>query len=169
MRAQILSFRAPRLRSPRCAFTLAEVLLALGLFVVAAGILAGALYSGMQAYRAASGDAQIENRYRLVLRQVLEISDRTEFERGGTLRLPDGTDAEWSAQLRDNPVLVDLLEAEVTVKLRDTFSGTGGRDAAPAERSFTLQLYRTDWQEPTDRSQLLEDRRSALDDRRRGR
>lgn len=154
-------------RSACRAFTLIEVLLALGLFVVATGILAGSLYSGLQAYRAAASDTLTENRYRLVLREVLQISDRTEFERGGLLRLPDDTRAHWEVQLGDNPVLLDLLEAQITVRLEGDLPVGGGVVREPErERSFLLQLYRPDWMDVTDRAQLLDDRRRALEERR---
>lgn len=157
------------LRGRSSGFTLVEVLLALGLFVIASGVLAGAIYSGLQAYRGAQSDADIENRYRLVLRQVLSISDRTEFERGGTLRLPDGTVADWDAMIEDDSQLLDLFNVNVTVRLSGNLPSTAAAAVPQQERDFHLYLYRATWSDAGDRGRLLDERRRALEDRREGR
>lgn len=165
--ASMPSATAPTAR----AFTLIEVVLSIGLFVIAAGILSGSLYSGMQAYRAARNDAQIENRYRLALREVMAISARDEFDRSGTVRLPDGGTARWEADLEQSG-LVDLFTAQVVIRL-DSGSGSNGfvlsEEEARRGRTFELALYRPSWSDVTERSSLLDDRRSALERRRDGR
>lgn len=155
-------------RKRRCGFTLMEVLLAITLFVVASGVLAGAIYSGLQAYRGAQSDSVLENRYRLVLRQVLLISERTEFERGGTLRLPDGTQADWDATIEADSQLLDLFNVNVVVRLSGDLPASATTTAAQSrhERDFNLYLHRANWSDSGDRGRLLEERRRALEDRR---
>lgn len=146
-------------------FTLLEVLLSLALFTIATGILAGSLYSGLQAYRSARSDTQIENRYRLVLRQVLAISDRETFDGSGEVRLPDGDTADWETTLEQGELL-DLFVARVSVRLRGDITAALPDAELADGRQFELLLYRPDWAEPMERGHLLEDRRTALEKRR---
>ncbi|MGE9296446.1 MAG: prepilin-type N-terminal cleavage/methylation domain-containing protein [Puniceicoccales bacterium] len=143
-------------------FTLLEVLLALGLFAIASAALVQSASDALRAYDVVRTDSEREQMYRYLLRSIVSIEERDEMEDGGDLRLPDDTRADWEAEIEDGE-MVDLFRVLITIELESDRFSSGDEEV----RTFEVLLFRPDWQ-MEDGEGILDDRRKAMEDRRRG-
>jgi len=146
----------------RSAFTLLEVLLALGLFALASAVLVESVRNTLMAYESVRPDSQREQFFRFMLRSIVAIEDRAEMEDGGDWKLPDDSRADWEVEIEDGEML-NLFRANIVITLQADRFGGGEGD----ERRFEVFLFRPDW-EMEDGAGVREDRQDALEDRRRG-
>jgi len=146
----------------RSAFSLIEVLVAVGLFTLASAVLVQSAYDAVRAYETVRPDSQRDQLYRFVLRSILAIQEREEMEDGDEWELPDESRADWEVEIEDGEML-NLFRVMVTIRLQgDRFSSVDDDE----ERRFEVMLFRPDW-EMEDGAGILDDRRNALEDRRR--
>jgi type II secretory pathway component PulJ len=130
-------------------FTLAEILVALTLFVLATGVLAAAINNAIVALESMELKEGHENDYRFVRSQIFTITDLTTFQQGGQIQTPTGGNAQWSANVSTTQT-ADLFKVDLKIDLESQ----GGE---PAEsQSRTYYLLRPAWTlSPDDRSTLL--------------
>ena len=153
--APLLAGRPPR------AFTLLEVLIALGIFALAAAAFLTAINSGVQVItRAAQNDAFGENQ-RFALRQILAIEDEETFEEGGEFTLPNDGFLMWAADIEPTQTLgvfrVELL-------LEQELDGENFGGAERREERLSVFLYRPAWGDPADNAALRDDVAQRFDD-----
>jgi len=137
-------------RPHRSGFTLAEVLVALVLFVLATGVLAGAVNNAIRSLETLEITEGTQQDYRFVRSQIFTISNITTFEEGGQIQTPDAGQAQWSANVSPTQT-ADLYEVNITIAL------AGEGDVKPETDTRTYFLLRPGWTlDPTDRTSLLQ-------------
>lgn len=154
---------AARPPCPRAGFTLIEVLVALAIFTLGVAALAGAFSNAMLALTGLEDESDVENELRFVRRQVIQIKELEELEKGGMVKVPNLGDVDWTAVVEPAAV-ADLFTVTLTFAAAPrTFDGE--------RREWTQRLFllRPGWSDPADRSTLMNDRKNALDRERAGR
>lgn len=141
-------------------FSLIEVLLALSISAVAIVVLAEAFVNTLWALSMVEEQPEDETRYRFVRSQVLLEPDLDTFEQGGNLRLLDGSQAFWEAEVEYTDT-TDLFLVELTIELR------GLERAADRVRVETFYLLRPSWSEAVERSIRRSDAEDRIEDVRR--
>jgi type II secretory pathway pseudopilin PulG len=146
------------------AFTLIEVVVALGLFAAAGVVFLQAINSGLIAIEATSSDQDKARDIRFVLRHVLSKKDRTALLEGGEVTLPDERVASWEAELEPTQTL-DLFRVSVRINgLDEAASGPLSAFSIAPQQTPPIQVYvfRQGWYEDSrTREQLLEDKQRA--------
>ena len=135
-------------------FSLFEVLLALAILGIAIAALAQALVNSVVAVKSLESADILYSDIEFTLRQALLVTDREQFIDGGNVRLPDDTDAVWSAEIEDTRTL-DLFKVRFQVALPRT------EERPEFEDSFTFYLQRSGWMEAIDRASLLTEKKEA--------
>lgn len=141
------------------AFTLIEVLIALTIFAMASTYLTSTFVSALTARERSVGNDLLHADLRAVRMQLLLEPNLEDAEDGGTYPTLNHGEASWQAVIEATEI-VDLFEVELSIEFSDPpEEGASGYQ----ERLF---LLRPTWSEADERSQLLEDKRSALQDSR---
>ncbi len=140
----------------RPAFTLLEVVAALALFVMCAGILLQTLGNARTAvdatWRADSEDADL----RLIFQKVLRAPDAASATREGSMSAFDGGRLSWRCELAPTGT-TDLHRLTLTVSQE--------REGKPSELStHTLFALRPAWSDPVKREARLAELRAARRD-----
>ncbi|MGF1485070.1 MAG: type II secretion system protein [Opitutales bacterium] len=150
-------------RRIRRAFTLVEVLFALTVFGLASVVLMEATRLGLFSLEIVRETRDYDEDFRFVLRQILNIAEREDFEDGGEIETLGGGEADWEVELEETNI-IDLFKVELTV----TFSDSGPSFTSTQSEPYTATLYvlRPGWMEEQDFESLLEDKREALEDAR---
>ena len=152
--------RHPRERLQR-GFSLIEVTVALAIFAMAATVLMGSFVNALLAReRSLVKDIQAAD-IQMVRRQLLLEPVRDDAEEGGEVDTLSSGSARWECEIEETGI-VDLFRVELRMEFQevDTVSGQA------AEHRETLYLLRPTWSESDVRSDLLEDKREALQDQR---
>ena len=142
------------------AFSLIEVMLAVALFAVAVTVLSQSFLNGLVPLALFKKQRSVEQDVRFVRRQVLSIKDRKELEEGGEIETATSGLAQWEAEIEQAGV-IDLHKVTLTIR----FAETEGHKAQTV--SHTHYLLRPLWSEPDERSELLQERRKFVQERRR--
>ena len=133
----------------RSGFTLAEVLVALVIFVLSTTVLASAINNAMHALDILEIKEGTEQDYRFVRSQIFTITDLTTFQQGGQLTTPDAGQATWSANVTPTQT-ADLYQVALTVQL------AGEGDVKAESQTRTYYLLRPSWTtDASDRTTLL--------------
>jgi general secretion pathway protein I len=146
-------------RARVAAFSLIEVLIALAIFAAASTVLVSAFAEAMLARDRSVGNDLLNTDIRDVRMQLLLEPDLEAAEDGGDYPSLNHGEATWRAVIEPTEI-VDLFRVELEIEFSDPKEGQSG--------SYSEQLYllRPTWSEGDERSQLLEDKRAALEDSR---
>lgn len=143
----------------RKAFNLLEVLVAIAIFALAAGVIAQACANALNTLNALQRDSRDDAFLRFAMRTALAIQDRDEVENGGDMRMPDDRNLTWTAVVSETP-LVDLFQVEFSFELESERPLQGfGRAATHTESVYVL---RPQWSDPVDRSALIQEKRETV-------
>lgn len=139
------------------AFTLIEVLIALAVFAMAGLYLMSTFVNALTARERSVSDDLLHADIKTVRMQLLLEPNLEEAEDGGDYPTVNHGEAYWQAVIEPMEI-VDLFEVELTIE----FSEPGENQTGIHQEK--LYLLRPTWSEADERSQLLEDKRQALDD-----
>lgn len=136
-----------KMPSGRNAFTLMEVVVALGLFAIMAVALLQSVVNVQEMLIQMDERKGDDDAKRFVMRRVMESATRDEVTAGGMVQLSDGSSVNWTATLVDTTV-PDLHH--LTLILEET----GGKP-----ETLELWAYRPGWSDSDTRSTLLQNLR----------
>jgi len=148
-------FAAPVFRAARRGFSAVEVVVAMGLFVLFAGLIGQAVVDVLHATNRQADDGELEQDLRFVVREVLQVQTREEIERGDFIETLGHGRVDWRGELEPTEI-VDLHELRIFITFSDP-------DIEPREREEIVFALRPDWSDPRDRSDLLQRKRETLD------
>lgn len=137
------------LKRAREGFTLAEVLLALALMGLAAVAVGQAVRSSLALLERARKVEQPPLEVALARSELLAAESLEDAEDGGTVRLSEGSDADWEAEIEVTDI-PDLFEVVFEV------------DADGEEIREVMFLFRPEWSSPIDRGPVFEDARRQI-------
>ncbi|MBL6919996.1 MAG: type II secretion system protein [Puniceicoccaceae bacterium] len=148
-------------RSKRvAAFTLVEVLIAVAIFAMAASVLMSAFVNALLSRESAAKYDLLNADIRAVRMQLLLEPNLEDAEDGDEYETVHSGEASWEAQVVPTNV-VDLFQVELSIRFSEPPVGL------VADYTETLYLLRPTWSESEERSDLLQDKREALEDTRR--
>ena len=152
----------PQYSNPRrvAAFTLVEVLIAVAIFAMAASVLMSAFVNALLSRESAAKYDLINADIRAVRMQLLLEPNLEDAEDGNEYKTFHSGKASWEAQVEPTDV-VDLFQVGLSIRFSEPPEGL------VADYSETLYLLRPTWSESDERSELLQDKREALEDIRR--
>lgn len=148
----------------RAAFSLIEVVIAIGIFSAAAGVFIMAINSGLQAIEATQSEFETYANRRFALRQIAKITDRQTLLEGGEVELPGDELISWTAEIEPTDVL-DLFKVSVKI---ETIGGEAVSDWDNLEPETAVLYLAKDgsWYEfPGDRDELVQRKRENLENR----
>ncbi len=146
--------RPPAAHPP--AFTLIEVLIALAIFAMASTYLTTTFVSALTARERSFNNDVLHADIRAVRMQLLLEPNRDDAEDGGSFPTLHHGDANWRASIEPTEV-VDLFSAVLTIEFSQA------PEDSPGLYEETLFLLRPTWSEADERSELLQDKRDALE------
>lgn len=144
---------------PSRAFTLIEVLIALTIFAMAATYLTSTFVSALTARERSVSDDMLHADIRAVRMQLLLEPNRDDAEDGGEYPTLNHGEASWQATIEPTEI-VDLFAVQFDIRFSEP------KEDGPDSHQETLYLLRPTWSESDVRSDLLEDKRQALQDSR---
>jgi len=147
-------------RKAAAAFSLAEVLIAVAIFAMASTVLMSAFVNALLAGERSASYDRLNADIRAVRMQLLLEPNLEDAEDGGEYETVHSGEASWEAQIVPTNV-VDLFQVQLSIRFSEPPEGL------PGDYSETLYLLRPTWSESDERSDLLEDKRQALEDSRR--
>ena len=142
------------------AFTLVEVLIAVAIFGMAASVLMSAFVNALLSRESAAKYDLLNADIRAVRMQLLLEPKLEDAEDGNEYETVYSGEASWQAQVEPTDV-VDLFQVGLSIHFSEPPEGL------VADYSETLYLLRPTWSESDERSELLQDKREALEDTRR--
>ena len=142
------------------AFTLVEVLIAVAIFAMAASVLMSAFVNALLSRESAAKYDLINADIRAVRMQLLLEPNLEDAEDGNEYETVHSGKASWEARVEPTDV-VDLFQVELSIRFSEPPEGL------VADYSEKLYLLRPTWSESDERSELLQDKREALEDTRR--
>ncbi|MGZ0657192.1 type II secretion system protein [Coraliomargarita sp. W4R53] len=151
--------RAHYSRRSRAAFTLVEVLIAVAIFAMTSSVLMSAFVNALLARESAANYDLLNADIRAVRMQLLLEPNLEDAEDGDDYETLHCGDASWEAQIVPTNV-VDLFLVQFSIRF------SAPPEDLPGEYSETLYLLRPTWSETDERSELLQDKREALEDTR---
>ena len=159
--AQHLRLNAQHSGSKRvAAFTLVEVLIAVAIFAMAASVLMSAFVNALLSRENAAKYDLLNADIRAVRMQLLLEPNLEDAEDGDEYETVHSGEASWEAQVVPTNV-VDLFQVELSIRFSEPPEGL------VADYTETLYLLRPTWSESDERSDLLQDKREAIEDTRR--
>ena len=142
------------------AFTLVEVLIANAIFGMAASVIMSAFVNALLSRESAAKYDLINDDIRAVRMQLL-LEPKLEYaEDGNEYETVHSGEASWEARVEPTDV-VDLFQVGLSIRFSEPPEGL------VADYSEKLYLLRPTWSESDERSELLQDKREALEDNRR--
>lgn len=145
--------------SRRSGFTLIEVVVALAIFAMAAVVLSDTFVNTLLAREKGLSNDVYHRDIRAVRMQLLLEPNREEAEDGGTYETLSNGSANWKAEIEPTNV-VDLFQVEFRIEFSEP-----QEDQETAYRE-TLYLLRPTWSESDERSELLQEKKEALENSR---
>ena len=142
------------------AFTLVEVLIAVAIFAMAASVLMSAFVNALLSRESAVQYDLLNADIRAVRMQLLLEPNLEDAEDGDEYETVHSGEASWEAQVVLTNV-VDLFQVALSIRFSEPPEGL------VADYTETLYLLRPTWSESDERSDLLQDKREALEDTRR--
>lgn len=147
------------LRKSRSAFTLVEVLIALTVFAMAGTYLMSTFANTITARERSVSNDLLHADIQSVRMQLLLEPNLEDAEDGGDYPTLNHGEARWEAFIEPTDI-VDLFDVELSIDFSEPPEGHSGQHR---ERLF---LLRPTWSEADERSELLDDKRQALEDSR---
>lgn len=142
------------------AFTLVEVLIAVAIFAMAASVLMSAFVNALLSRESAAKYDLLNADIRAVRMQLLLEPNLEDAEDGNEYETVHSGEASWKARVEPTDV-VDLFQVGLSIRFSEPPEGL------VADYSEKLYLLRPTWSESDERSELLQDKREALEDSRR--
>ena len=142
------------------AFTLVEVLFAVAIFGVTAAVLMSAFVNALLSRESMAKYDLLNADIRAVRMQLLLEPNLEDAEGGNEYETVHCGEASWEAKIEPTDV-VDLFQVELSIRFSEPPEGL------VPYYSETLYLLRPTWSEGDERSELLQDKREALEDTRR--
>ena len=157
----------PATARPFAAFTLLEVLIALGVFSVAAGAFVLALTAGTTLLTPQRDHDETALHLRFAMRQIVQITAEEAMEDGGEFELPgeDGGLVRWEATIEPTNTL-GLFRVTLEI-IDDTLLETAFGREEP-ER-VTIFLHRPNWGDAVENASLRDQKERDFSDLRQGR
>ena len=147
------------LKHAKSGFSLIEVVVALAIFAMAAVVLSNTFVNTLLAReRGVNNDARNRD-IRAVRMQLLLEPNREDAEKGNTYETLNNGSANWEAKIESTNV-VDLFQVNFRIEF------TKPQDDQEATYQETLYLLRPTWSESDERADLLQDKKSALNNQR---
>lgn len=130
-------------------FTLIEVTVALAIFALASVALTQSFLSGMFSLENFKFDDAQEDSLMFVYSQVLNTKERSDVEKGGSIKTIESGDVKWSAKVQKTSVL-DLYKVDINVVFDD-------EKFAKKPQSYREEFYRykPEWSERGEREEIL--------------
>ena len=147
-------------RNGQRAFSLIEVMVAVALFAIAVTVLSQSFLNGLVPLAQFKKQRSVEQDVRFVRRQVFSIKDRKELEEGGEIETATSGLAQWEVEIEQAGV-IDLHKVTLTIR----FAGNKRYKAQTVSR--THYLLRPLWSDADERSELLQEKRELVQERRR--
>ena len=142
------------------AFTLVEVLIAVAIFAMAASVLMSAFVNALLSRESVAKYDLLNADIRAVRMQLLLEPNLEDAKDGNEYETVHSGEASWEARVEPTDV-VDLFQVELSIRFSEPPEGLF------ADYSEKLYLLRPTWSESDERSELLQDKREALEDSRR--
>ena len=142
------------------AFSLIEVVIAVAIFGMAATVLMSAFVNALLARERGASIDLLDADIRAVRMQLLLEPNLEDAEDGDEYETLNSGEASWEAIIEPTNV-VDLFQVELRINFSKPAEGL------PSEHVETLYLLRPTWSESDERSDLLQEKREALEDTRR--
>lgn len=149
--------RTCRLEQGSIAFTLIEVLIALAIFAMAGLYLMSTFVNAVTARERSVSDDALHADIQAVRMQLLLEPNLEDAEDGGEYPTLHHGEARWQAVIEPTNI-VDLFDVELSIEFSEPAKGR------PSSYKERLYLLRPSWSEGDDRTDLLEDKREALED-----
>lgn len=146
--------------SARAAFSLIEVVIAVAIFAMAATVLTSAFANALLARERSVSNDLLNVDIRAVRLQLLLEASLEDAEDGDDMETLSSGEASWEAEIEPTEV-VDLFRVQLNIKFSEP------PEDLPSEYTETLYLLRPTWSDGGERSDLLQDKRDALEDTRR--
>lgn len=143
------------------AFSLIEVVIAVAIFAMAATVLISAFVNALLARERGVSNDLLNADIRAVRMQLLLEPNIEDAEDGDEYETLNSGEASWEAQIEPTNV-VDLFKVQFNIRFSEPLEGL------PGDYLETLYLLRPTWSEADERSELLQDKREALEDTRGG-
>lgn len=148
-------------------FTIAELLVALAIFSLAAVVLGRTVVDSLQSLERGSRDPYHEV-MRAVRQEIRSLPSREALEAGGEMQVPflvateRGLETEvarvrWEAEIAPTPVL-NVFAVELTVFVE-------GGEQSSVRREKTLYIYQSRWVDPEEQRAILEAKEEEFSER----
>ena len=138
-------------------FSLIEVVVALALFAMAAVVLTDTFVNALLARERSVVNDAYNRDIRAVRMQLLLEADREAAEDGGVYETLTNGAANWEASIEPMNI-VDLFQVNLRIEFQEPQSD---QEASYEE---TLYLLRPTWSESDERSELLQEKKDAIED-----
>lgn len=145
--------------SKRSGFSLIEVVVALAIFAMAAVVLSDTFVNALLARERGEGNDARNRDIRAVRMQLLLEPDREAAEDGETYETLSNGSASWEADIEPTNI-VDLFRVQFRIEFSEP------QEDQEKSYSETLYLLRPTWSESDERSNLLQDKKDALENSR---
>ncbi len=142
------------------AFSLIEVVIAVAIFAMAATVLMSAFVNALLARERGVSNDLLNADIRAVRMQLLLEPSLESAEDGDEYTTLNSGSATWEATIEPSEV-VDLFRVQLQISFSKPPEGL------PSDYRETLYLLRPTWSESSERSELLQEKREALQDSRR--
>ncbi len=144
-------------RHRRVAFSLIEVVIAVAIFGMAATVLMSAFVNALLARERGVSLDLLNTDIRAVRMQLLLEPNLKDAEDGDEYETLNSGEASWKAIIEPTNV-IDLFQVQLHINFSEP------PENFPAEYVETLYLLRPTWSESDERSDLLQEKREALED-----
>ena len=148
-----------RRRRAAAGFSLIEVVIAVAIFGAAATVLTLSFTNALLARERSVSNDLLEADIRAVRMQLLLEPSLEDAEDGGQFETLNSEEATWEATIEPTNI-VDLFKVELRLEFSKPPEGL------PGEHTEILYLLRPTWSESDERSDLLQEKREALEDMR---
>jgi len=140
---------------PRSAFTLIEVMIALGIFAMAAIVLGASYVNVLTSYEVAARGTQDDEDFRFARQQLLAVAELKKVESGDEFEGASGRKVKWTAEAVPT-AMPDLFDVTFKCEISE-----GSKNRVMTE---SFRLLRPSWSEAADRDKLRSDVRQRIDE-----
>jgi len=142
-------------QSRRFAFTLIEVMIALGIFALAAIVLGASYVNVLTSYEVAARGTQDDEDFRFARQQLLAVAELKKVESGDEFEGTSGRKVKWTAEAVPT-TMPDLFDVTFKCEISD-----GSKNRVMTEN---FRLLRPSWSDAADRDKLRSEVRQRIDE-----